>query len=115
MEAFLFGDDSQIAMLYYNNIIFEGGPGVPDVHPDEMTHQELIDCMVYTAMAATEAREGGQLEAAKILHTWYDEMFVRVVSVDKKFRERLTSATFFPLKAGFDRNKGYYLRLAAKD
>tara|TARA_Y100000004_G_scaffold153871_2_gene177826 strand:+ start:315 stop:665 length:351 start_codon:yes stop_codon:yes gene_type:complete len=109
---FLFGSAEQMAHMYYDSTVSKVGPGVPDLHPDEMGRQELIDHMVYMGMSALEARKDEHMEAAQLLHDWYDELFVRVVEMDEGFKSRLTTGKFRPLKAGYDRNKGYYLKLA---
>ena len=112
MDHFSFGDSDQLAQMYYDSTVGRIGPSVPSVHPDEMSHADLINCFVYVAMAATQAARDENIEVAQALHEWYDQLFLMLVEVDDKFRKRLLTGRYLPFKAGFNRNKGYYLKLA---
>ena len=112
MSGFVFGDPQQLAQVYYDSAVSGDGPGLRDKHPDEMSHQELVNQMVYLGIAAREAFKAGQEEAAEVLHCWYDEAFARLATVDEAFKQRLLTGVMLPLKAGKPRDKGHYLRLA---
>lgn len=110
--SFYFGDNEQTAQLYLDMMTSETGPGLPDIHFDEMSHLELIDQMVYLGMAARQAAKDKNEEVAELLHSYYDEAFARVAEIDEGFRKRLLTGAMIPLKAGRPRGKAYYLELA---
>ena len=112
MNGFVFGSPEQLAQTFYDNAVSSAGPGLQDIHPDEMSHQELINQMVYLGISARNALKAGEKDIAEILHCWYDEAFTRLAAEDEAFRERLLTGKMLPLRAGKDRNKGHYLRLA---
>lgn len=112
MNGFVFGDPQQLAQVYYDSAVSGDGPGLRDKHPDEMSHQELVNQMVYLGIAARNAFKAGQDEVAEVLHGWYDEAFTRLTEADEAFRQRFLTGKMLPLKAGKPRNKGHYLRLA---
>ena len=112
MSLFFFGATEQTAQLYVDMVTSSSGPGMRDIHFDEMSHQELINQMVYLGMAARNAALDQNEEVAELLHSWYDEAFARVAHNDEGFRRRLLTGAIQPLRAGRKRNKGYYLKLA---
>jgi len=110
--SFFFGDESQRAQSYYYDALARMGPGVPEVHPDELSHQELIDCMVYIGSAVKDALIDGNTDAADKLFAYYDEVFVMLIELDEGFKERFIDGRVFPLTGRPGRNKGYYRALA---
>ena len=112
MNNFSFGSPQDTAQLYFDSACSSRGPGLVAQHPDEMSLPDLINLMVYLGIATEIATRDGNEEVSELLHTYFDQVFVRLAEVDDAFRARLTTAAFRPFRDGKNRNKGYYLRLA---
>lgn len=112
MNNFSFGSIEDTAQLYFDTARTSRGPGLPDLHPEEMDHKDLINQMVYLGIATELADRDGAYEVREYLHSRFDEIFVMLAEADDKFRARIKSAAFIPFRDGKKRNQGYYLKLA---
>jgi len=113
MESnFSFGSPDQTAQLYVDFASASHGPGLPDLHPDEMSHEDLVNQLVYIGIAITNAREDLQREVVNTLYEYFDRVFVQLAEVDNEYRDRLKTGVINLPRDGDKRNHGYYLKLA---
>lgn len=113
---FNFGDPVDTARMQLDMYINGSGPGVPDLHIDEMSEQELRNLMAYLHAALRLSYNQGQ-EAAVIdvLTEWYDEVFVTVARASERFRERVKDGNVQPPGRRSDRAKYYRLAKEASE
>jgi len=99
--------------MQINSILEVSGPGLPDVHFDEMELEDQRNAMAYLYAALTRALKE-DLEGAMIdvLTEWYDEVFTILMQTDDRFRERFYEGVIWPPGGRAVRAK--YLALAEK-
>lgn len=111
---FVFGDPASNAELYLADIVKNTqGPPFSKLHPDEMTHQELKNALVWLWSAISRAHQSGVEEGVMdVLVEWYDEVFVALSSLDTELLELLRKTLHTPPRGVQDRAK--YIELAEK-
>ena len=95
---FLFGDPADAAKMQLDMYLNGTGPGVPDVHFDEMKEQDLRNVMAYIYAALDRGIQQGLDEAMlDVLREWYDEVFYALAEASEEFRQAvLGGLVFFP-------------------
>ncbi len=87
---FIFGTPEDTAKVFWEGAIACHGPTLPDVLPEEMDEQQLLDCLAYCRIAvsrAMESEEPQDPEVVAILLKQFDDVFEIVVNTNEKFRE----------------------------
>ena len=73
------------------------GPDVPDIHYDEMSLDELRNMNAYLHAALSYAIRDELDEAMiDVLREWYDELFIKLATVEEGFRERVFNGSVIP-------------------
>ena len=85
---FVFGDPQDVATVYYENALSMPGPLLEDLHPDEMTQEQLKVQVVYLRTAAEEAmQDEAGAEVIDILVEWYDTYLQALMDVSPNLRQ----------------------------
>lgn len=87
---FIFGTPEDTAKVFWDGALACPGPELPDASPDEMSEQQLLDCLAYCRIAVTramEAESGQDPEVIAILLKQFDEVFEIVVNTNEGFRD----------------------------
>ncbi len=87
---FIFGSSEDTAKVFWEGALACPGPGLPDSPPEEMSEQELLDCLAYCRIAVTRAmgsEEPQDPETVAILLKQFDDVFEIVVNTNEGFRE----------------------------
>ena len=85
---FDFGNPEDSAKMLMDSCLASDGPGIADVHIDEMDEQELRKLLAYTFMAVRRGiSEELDEKTMKVLVEWYDTAFLAVSRASEDFVE----------------------------
>lgn len=85
---FNFGTPEDTAKLFWENALSVSGPEIPEVHPSEMSEEDLMSTVAYARIAAERAmKENASPEVVDILVQQYDEIFSLCVNNIESVRE----------------------------
>lgn len=111
---FFFGSPEDTATLMWDGALAEKGPQLPDCHPEDMTEQELLNCLAYCRMAVERAlaTKGMDHSAIEILINQFDQVFEIAVNKIDAFRANFVNGTHVYLGGYATENVNKYRALA---
>ncbi len=92
---FFFGSPEDAAVLIWEGALAEKGPLLPDCHPEEMTEQQILNCLAYSRMAAERALATKDMDHSTIqlLIDQFDIVFEIAVNRIDSFRANFVNGT----------------------
>ncbi len=111
---FFFGSPEDTATMIWDGALAEKGPMLPDCHPEEMTEQELLNCLTYCRMAAERAMATKNMDPSvlELLVDQFDQVFAIVVNRVDKFRANFINGSHVYLGGYAEKNINKYRALA---
>lgn len=95
---FYFGDSEQSAMLYLDSVVLDGGPGMPNKHPDEMSLEELRWANTYLTVAWRQGMaEGLSQDVLDALEAAHEPIFVILLEQSRAFRKFVLTRAHTPV------------------
>jgi len=89
---FEFGKPEDTADLISFSVLRASGPGLPDIHWEEMNLEDLEKAFAYMYVAVTTAiASNSSKEVVELLLEQYDEMFEHLAASSEDFKEAVRS------------------------
>jgi len=89
---FHFGAPEDTVAAYFQALVASEGPGVPDVHFDEMTLEQQEFALTYARMICEGASvQGDPDEVVEAAIAMYDELFELLLENSDEFRDAVLS------------------------
>lgn len=111
---FFFGSPEDTAKLLWDGSVAETGPAIPDCHLDEMSEQDILNCLAYCRMAAERALATESMDYAvlELLIDQFDQVFAIAVNRIDSFRANFVRGTHVYLGGYANENINKYRALA---
>ena len=110
---FDFGSPEDTAALRWGLHISEDGPGVLDIHWEEMNEEELLNLFVYLYIAVREAfRDDAPQPVIDIFLAQYDEVFEALAHASDEFRDSVRSGKHSIVLGYAEEHREKYFKLA---
>ena len=110
---FYFGRPEDTAQVYWENVVRESGPGMPEGHYDEMSIEELKIAFTYLYGAYRAAIDDGLDEdVVKYMMAQYDELFEILAIASDEFKEIVKNGRHMYLGGYTKENIAKYKKLA---
>ena len=95
---FYFGDPEQSAALLVEEALLDGGPGIVDKHPDEMSLEELQWANTYLTVAWRRGMATGVAQdVLDALEAMHEPIFITLLQQSKDFRRFVLSKGHTPV------------------